>query len=134
VLDIGRSVDFFDRHQHAAEIVLATELDGFSHRDVAFLSAILRVAREDDADLRPLSPILKSDDRDDVGRAGLVLALADDIEERCPRGMAIEVRCVIGKDEIGLDVPALAGWRPRGLDERFMQTFGRRLLVHAGAV
>ena len=68
VLDIGRSVDFFDRHQHAADIVLATELDGFSHREVALLSAILRTARDEDADLRPLAPILKSDDRAGVER------------------------------------------------------------------
>jgi exopolyphosphatase / guanosine-5'-triphosphate,3'-diphosphate pyrophosphatase len=132
VLDIGRSVDFFDRYQHAAEIVLATELDGFSHRDMAFLSAILRVARDDDADLRSLSPILKGDDRADIDRAAMVLALADDIEERCPRNTAIEVRCIVGKDEVRLDVPALAGWRPRGLDTRFMRTYDRRLIVQVG--
>jgi exopolyphosphatase/guanosine-5'-triphosphate,3'-diphosphate pyrophosphatase len=132
VLDIGRSVDFFDRHQHAAEIVLATELDGFSHRDVALLSALLRAAREEDVDLRPLAPILKGGDREAIERAGVVLALADDIEERCPRGTAIDVRCAVGRQEVRLDVPALAGWRPRGLGERFERTFGRRLVVHAG--
>jgi exopolyphosphatase/guanosine-5'-triphosphate,3'-diphosphate pyrophosphatase len=132
VLDTGRSMDFFDRHRHAAEIVLATELDGFSHREVALLSAILRAAREDDVDLRPLGPILKGDDRDPIQRAGLVLALADDIEERCPRGATIEVRCEVGRREIRLDVPALAGWRPRGLGRRFERTFDRRLLVRPG--
>jgi len=44
VLDIGRSVDFFDRHQHVADIVLATELNGFSHHDVALLAAVLASA------------------------------------------------------------------------------------------
>lgn len=132
VLDIGRSVDFFDRYEHAADIVLATELDGFSHREVALLSAILRTARDEEADLRPLNPILKSEDRDDVEQAGLIVALADDIEERCPRGAVIDVRCTVTKDEVRLDVPALAGWRPRGLGHRFERTFGRRLSVHPG--
>jgi exopolyphosphatase/guanosine-5'-triphosphate,3'-diphosphate pyrophosphatase len=132
VLDIGRSVDFFDRHQHAADIVLATELDGFSHREVALLSAVLRAARDEDADLRPLAPILKGEDREGIEQAALVVALADDIEERCPRGAAIEVKCVVLKGDVRLEVPALAGWRPRGLGERFQRTFGKRLMVHAG--
>lgn len=132
VLDIGRSVDFFDRHQHAADIVLATELDGFSHREVALLSAVLRTARDDEADLRRLSPVLRAEDRPAVLRAGLVLALADDVEERCPRGVPIEVRCAVTRDEVRVDVPALAGWRPRGLGERFARAFERRLVVHAG--
>jgi exopolyphosphatase/guanosine-5'-triphosphate,3'-diphosphate pyrophosphatase len=133
VLDIGRSVDFFDRYQHAADIVLATELDGFSHREVALLSAILRTARDEEADLRPLMPVLRGEDRQSIEQAGLVLAIADDIEERCPRGSAIEVRCVSSKDEVLLDVPALAGWRPRGLDVRFAHQFGKRLAVRAGS-
>ena len=37
VLDIGRSIDFFDRHDHVADIVVATDLEGFSHRQVALL-------------------------------------------------------------------------------------------------
>ena len=134
VLDIGRSVDFFDRYQHAADIVLATELDGFSHREMALLSAILRTARDEDADLRALSPILKGEERGAIERAALVLAVADDIEERCPRGAAIELRCTVTREEIRLDVPALAGWRPRGLDDRCARTFGRRLVVLAGGV
>mgnify|MGYP001221649047 CR=1 FL=1 len=40
VLDIGRSVDFFDRHEHAARIVLASELDGFSQVEVARIAAV----------------------------------------------------------------------------------------------
>ena len=132
ILDIGRSVDFFERYEHAADIVLATELDGFSHREMALLSAILRTARDEDADLRPLSPVLKADEREAVGRAAMVLALADDIEERCPRGAAIAVRCEVTRQEVRLDIPALAGWRPRGLGQRFERTFGRKLVVLAG--
>jgi exopolyphosphatase/guanosine-5'-triphosphate,3'-diphosphate pyrophosphatase len=132
VLDIGRSVDFFERYEHAADIVLATDLDGFSHREMALLSAILRSGRDEDADLRSLSPILKSDERAAVERAAVVLALADDIEERCPRGAAITVRCEVARQGVRLDVPALAGWRPRQLGPRFERAFGQRLVVLAG--
>jgi exopolyphosphatase / guanosine-5'-triphosphate,3'-diphosphate pyrophosphatase len=133
VVDIGRSVDFFDRHEHAADIVLATELDGFSHHEIALLSAVLRAAREEEADLRRVSPILKSEDREGIEQAGVLLALADDIEERCPRGVAIELSCEERKGEVVLSVPALSAWRPRAMGERFQRAFGRALVVRAGA-
>ena len=53
ILDIGRTVDFFDRHEHVADLVLATDLGGFSHRQVALLAAIVR--RAGDEDVRPRS-------------------------------------------------------------------------------
>ncbi|MET0553585.1 MAG: Ppx/GppA phosphatase family protein [Vicinamibacteria bacterium] len=132
IADIGRSVDFFDRHEHAADIVLATELDGFAHREIALLSAVLRAAREDDPELRRVSPILKAEDRPAVAQAGVLLALADDIEERCPRGTAIELACEERKGEVLLSVAALAAWRPRAMGERFQRAFGRALTVRAG--
>jgi exopolyphosphatase/guanosine-5'-triphosphate,3'-diphosphate pyrophosphatase len=132
IADIGRSVDYFDRHEHAADIVLATELDGFSHREIALVSAVLRAAREDDLDLRRVGPILKGEDREGVLQAGVLLALADDIEERCPRGVAIELTCEERKGEVVLSVPALAAWRPRAMGMRFERVFGRTLVVLAG--
>jgi exopolyphosphatase/guanosine-5'-triphosphate,3'-diphosphate pyrophosphatase len=132
IVDIGRSVDFFDRHEHAADIVLATELDGFSHHEIALVSAVLRAAREDEADLKRVSPILKSEDREGVEQAGVLLALADDIEERCPRGALIELSCEERKGEVVLSVPALSAWRTRAMGERFRRTFGRALVVLAG--
>jgi exopolyphosphatase/guanosine-5'-triphosphate,3'-diphosphate pyrophosphatase len=133
IVDIGRSVDFFNRHEHAADIVLATELDGFAHREIALVSAILRAAREDDAQLQRVNPVLKSDDRAGVAQAGVLLALADDIEERCPRGAAIELACEERKGEVVLSVPALSAWRPRAMGERFHRVFGRALVVRAGS-
>jgi exopolyphosphatase / guanosine-5'-triphosphate,3'-diphosphate pyrophosphatase len=131
VLDIGRSVDFFDRHEHAAEIVLATELDGFSHRQIALLAGVLRRAGDPKADPRRLSPLVKNEDADGLARAAVLLSLADDIEERCPRGKAVQVRCEVGKRQATVRVRGLLGWRPRQLGERFEQTFGRELLVVA---
>ena len=67
-----------------------------------------------------------------MGRAAVLLALADDIEERCPRGVPLEVDCEAGRQEVKVTVPALAGWRPRGLAGRFERAFGRTLSVTAG--
>jgi exopolyphosphatase/guanosine-5'-triphosphate,3'-diphosphate pyrophosphatase len=132
VLDVGRSVDFFDRHEHIADIVLATDLAGFSHREVALLSAILRRAGDEDASPKSYAPLIQRDDRPAIERAAAVLALADDIEERCPPGRRVDVACRITRDKAVVGVPALAGWRPRSIGRRFERAFGRRLVVQPG--
>lgn len=132
VLDIGRSIDFFDRHQHVADIVLATDLNGFSHRAIALVSAILRSAGDEDAQARSYVPLLDSDDAPRVRRAAVLLALADDIEERCPRGQAISLGCRVRKDEVTVTVPQVGGWRQRKIGPRFERAFDRKLVVTAG--
>jgi exopolyphosphatase/guanosine-5'-triphosphate,3'-diphosphate pyrophosphatase len=125
-------VDFFDRHRHAAEIVLAAEMDGFSHRDVALLAALLSASRERGVELEPYAPLLLKSDGRAIERAAVVLALSDDIEERCQPGGPIALRCAAGKREVKVTVPALVAWRPRGLAERFERVFGLRLEVRPG--
>ena len=50
VLDIGRSLDVVRRHEHVAEILLTTELNGFAHDELALMSAIVRRAGDRHAD------------------------------------------------------------------------------------
>ena len=81
----GAAVDFFDRHEHVADIVLATDLDGFSHRQVALLAALLRQAGdEDERHARSLAPLVTPEDEEPLERAAVLLALADEITERTP--------------------------------------------------
>ncbi len=89
ILDIGRTVDFFDRHEHVADLVLATDLAGFSHRQVALLAATVRQAGdEDERHGRSLAPLVTRDDAEPLERAAVLLALADEITERTPPGRA----------------------------------------------
>jgi hypothetical protein len=60
---------------------------------------------------------------------GLLLALADDLEERCPRGGVPRLAVKRGRDSVTLRVPDLIAWRSRGLAKRFARRFDRRLLV-----
>jgi exopolyphosphatase / guanosine-5'-triphosphate,3'-diphosphate pyrophosphatase len=132
ILDIGRTVDFFDRHEHVADLVLATDLGGFSHRQVALLASVVRQAGDEDARPRSLSPLVTRRDRKGVERSSVLLALADEVTERCPPGSSPEVKCRIGGGEARGTVPALDSWGPRGLDERFEAAFGWRLRVVPG--
>jgi len=133
VLDIGRAVDFFDRHEHAADFVIASDLDGFTHRDVALLALVVRSAGDEDADPMRYSPLLGREDRDTVERAGVLLALADDLEERCPPGVALTLAARLVEGGVVVEMPALGGWRPRALNKRFARAFGRELIVKPGS-
>ena len=133
ILDIGRTVDFFDRHEHVADLLLATDLGGFSHRQVALLAAVVRQAGDEDARPRSLAPLVTREDRGAVERAAVLLTLADEITERCPPGSAPTLRCRVRGREAAVTVPALASWGVRRLAERFESAFGRRLRVVPGA-
>ncbi len=131
ILDVGTAVDFFNRHEHVADMLLATDMGGFSHRDLALLSAILRLAGDEDTSSRTYAPLLNGDDRQPLERAAVLLALADDLQERCTRGTEPVLECRVGKKEAVVLVPALAGWRPRTMGARFERAFGLALTVLA---
>lgn len=134
ILDIGRTVDFFDRHEHVADLVLATDLAGFSHRQVALLAAVLRQAGDEDERLaRSLAPLVTRDDEEAIGRAAVLLALADELTERTAPGSRPALVCRVRRDQVVVAVAALPSWGVRGLGERFEAVFGRRLKVEPGA-
>jgi exopolyphosphatase / guanosine-5'-triphosphate,3'-diphosphate pyrophosphatase len=132
LLDIGRSIDFFDRHEHVASIVLQTDLLGFSHREIALISAVVASAGDEGVDLARYEPLLHEDDIEEIERAAVLLVLADDITERCAPPARIRVTCRVRKKEARIFVRGLAGWRPRRIGPRFQKAFGRRLLVEPG--
>jgi exopolyphosphatase/guanosine-5'-triphosphate,3'-diphosphate pyrophosphatase len=131
ILDVGTAVDFFDRHEHVADMVLATDMGGFSHRDLALLSAVLRLAGDEDTSSRSYAPLITGDDRQPLERAAVLLALADDLQERCARGTEPVLQCHVARKDAVLTVPALAGWRPRTMAARFERAFGLSLVVTA---
>jgi len=127
ILDIGRSLDVVNRHEHVADIMLSTELNGFSHHELALVSAIVRRAGDRHAEVLPLA--LDADlSRGLLDRAAIILALADEIEARCPGSGPIAVTCAIGK-HVTLSVPVLPSWLAKDLDKRFENAFGRSLVV-----
>ena len=129
LLDVGRSMDFFERHAHAADIVLATEMFGFTHREVALTAAILAAAGDADAEGQALAPLVRREDRPRVEAAGVILSLADDFVERCPPRAEMPVAVRVEPGACRVTVGGLAGWRPRAIDARFARVFGMPLEV-----
>jgi exopolyphosphatase / guanosine-5'-triphosphate,3'-diphosphate pyrophosphatase len=128
VLDIGRSLDVVARHEHVADILLSTELTGFTHHEVALVSAIVRRAGDRHAEVLWLVSARDAVDRDMIDRAAIILALADEIEARCSGSGPISVDCAIRR-RVTVSVPMLPSWLAGSLDKRFERAFGRALIV-----
>jgi exopolyphosphatase/guanosine-5'-triphosphate,3'-diphosphate pyrophosphatase len=129
VLDIGRSLDYYNRHRHAALIVASAGLNGFSHRGIALLSAVLYQADNGDARLKSYRSLLRSKDEVPILRCAVLLALADEMERRSPQHRPVAFTCEVREEEVVLKSEALAAWKPRGVGDRFHMAFGRELRI-----
>ncbi len=132
LLDMGRSLDFIARHELVANILLAAEMNGFTHEELALISALVRRTGDRHADTKAFGALIADGDRVRVHRAAVILALADAIEARCPRGRPITVACNVGRS-VTVSVPQLLSWRAGDLGQRFERAFGKPLTVVIGA-
>jgi exopolyphosphatase/guanosine-5'-triphosphate,3'-diphosphate pyrophosphatase len=138
LLDIGRTVDFFNFHRHSAELVASSDLAGFSHRHLAMLSAMLLTVGRASASISTYAPLLRAEDQVAVSRAAALLALADGIERRYPPGVQLAVRC--GRWGRGVVVEVASSLRVdvdsvflRPLEARMRRVFGRAFAVEPNA-
>jgi exopolyphosphatase/guanosine-5'-triphosphate,3'-diphosphate pyrophosphatase len=132
VLDIGRSLDFVARHELVAGILLATELNGFTHEELALVAALVRRTGDRHADTKAFGPLIPDGDRARLHRAAVILALADALEARCARGRALAVTCTVGRT-VTVSVPQLLSWRADDVGQRVERAFGKPLVVVTGA-
>ena len=128
LLDVGRAIDYYERFEHAAMIVTAADLGGFSHADLGALTVILRQA-DDASRLGPFGRLVAVQDRPAVLRAATVLALAEELNRRIPLGLPATLTCNMLKGGFEVITPVPPGWRPRGIADRFAQVFDRPLLL-----
>jgi exopolyphosphatase/guanosine-5'-triphosphate,3'-diphosphate pyrophosphatase len=130
-LDVGRSLDVVNRHDHVADMLLIADLNGISHQELAFASAIARRAGDRHADVPRIAPVRETSARGLLDRLAIILALADEIDARCPPGPQISIACTVGR-HVTLKIPALGSWLVKDLDKRFERAFGRPLIVSGG--
>jgi exopolyphosphatase / guanosine-5'-triphosphate,3'-diphosphate pyrophosphatase len=128
VLDIGRAIDFYERFRHSADIVIASDLAGFSHRKLALLAAVLRRADDERERIREYAPLLGAADGPAVARAGAVLAVAEEIEHRTPPGEADGVQCRTKGRTVTVRAAVFDPWRREALAGRIKRAFGRNLV------
>jgi exopolyphosphatase/guanosine-5'-triphosphate,3'-diphosphate pyrophosphatase len=129
LLDIGRAVDFYDKHVHTVDIVLTAEIPGYSQADRALLAAIIEKAGEPRSNLRRYKPVLTSEAMEMAEQCGLILALADGIEPRTHADSNLLIRRQEDGDEVRISVPLAAPWSPGDLIRRVARVFGKDLLI-----
>ena len=127
LLDIGRSVDYYNRLSHTATIVELADLDGFTHREIALLTAIIREADRRQTDLSQYEPLLTSEDADPVARCGVILLIADEIERRYPRNADVELKVDSRPEKVTITLPPFSVFGADKLGDRFQRVFGREL-------
>jgi exopolyphosphatase/guanosine-5'-triphosphate,3'-diphosphate pyrophosphatase len=130
LIDIGRAIGYYDRFEHAAAIVVAADLAGFAHRDLAVLATILRGAADDRRD-GPLARLLGESDRTAAERAAATLSLASELNRRIPPGDPAPISCSWRRDGFEVVAPVPPGWRPRVVAERFAEAFAQPLILVA---
>lgn len=128
LLDVGRAIDYYDRFEHTAAIVIAADLAGFTHSDLGALATILRQAA-DDARLGPYVRLVDQIDRPAVERAAAALTLAEELNRRIPHDAPAPVSGNWLRAGFEVVAPVPRGWKPRGVAERFAQVFGRPLII-----
>ncbi len=128
MLDVGRAIDYYERFEHAAMIVTAADLAGFSHPDLGALTAILLQA-DDDTTLGPYGRLIPREDRPTVLKAATALALADSLNRRVEPDAELDVSSRWTTRSFEVSAPVQPGWQPGGVARRFARVFGKRLVI-----
>jgi exopolyphosphatase / guanosine-5'-triphosphate,3'-diphosphate pyrophosphatase len=129
VLDAGRAIDYYRRHRHAAEIVLAADLAAIPHRGVALLAATLAHVGEKRVRVKQFEPLLSDRDRGMLGRLTAILEVAEEIERRCPPDRPVEISCHQKGHRIIVTAPMLGGSLLGEHLHRFRRATGLQLKI-----
>ena len=110
LLDVGSSIDYYNRYERAAALVTRADLPGFNHRECAQIAAIL--LRAEGKGL--VAPFLKSraltaNDKRVLGQASTILMAGDEIERRLPPETPAEYVIIeTGVDAVTITTPVWA--------------------------
>jgi exopolyphosphatase/guanosine-5'-triphosphate,3'-diphosphate pyrophosphatase len=129
LLDIGRSVDYYNRHEHTLSIVLNADLAGFSHRAVALLAAMVRLAGKTGASLKAFAPLIGATDHALLARAGAILDLGDAVARQAPPDLLRSLDCSLDPPALVLSAPWLHPWPLRATVRRVEQAFDIQVRV-----
>jgi exopolyphosphatase/guanosine-5'-triphosphate,3'-diphosphate pyrophosphatase len=132
--DIGLAVGYYDHHRHGAYLIQNTALQGFSHREIAMISLMVRYHRKGDVDTAELRALLEDDDTQRIARLAALLRLSEFLERR--KSQIIQSL----KVEIGADVRVLARtsgdadieiWDANRSTGLFRKSYGREMEIMA---
>ncbi len=129
VLDIGNAMDFYNRANRTASVIVRTDLPGFTHEESAFLAAILLTTER-----RKLPPrfrrsrLLSRDDIKLIGQAAVALTVIDELDSRLPYGCsASQVRFIRQNGMLVVTTPSWSRTAGENVRERWLEEFGEEI-------
>lgn len=136
--DVGVLVGYSAHHRHSAYLVLNAGMPGFTHREIALISLMVRGHRKGIPTLEPYSAILEPGDAELFARCVALLRLAEQLE-RAKAGQVRALHCRLRTEGLEFDVeclgdPSLALWSAEQETEHLQRAFGYRVHLAGAAV
>jgi exopolyphosphatase / guanosine-5'-triphosphate,3'-diphosphate pyrophosphatase len=133
--DIGVAVDYYRHHRHSAYLIENADLPGFSHREIALISLLVRWHRQGTPKLDAYGTFLGTEDRGRLRKLAAILRLAEDLE-RSRVQTVMDVRCATHSGTITIEALTRRSadaelWAANRNDELFRKIFQRDLRVTA---
>ena len=131
LVDLGNAVDFYNRLNRAASIIVRTDLPGFTHRESAQVAAILLEAEAGQLPRRfRESRLFPGDDATLVRQAAAILLVADELERRLPpdcNDSVVQIGRQSGK--LTLTTPWWSAVAGPGIREKWLKTRGEDIRI-----
>jgi exopolyphosphatase / guanosine-5'-triphosphate,3'-diphosphate pyrophosphatase len=127
LLDVGPSINYYDRWSHAATVVAAADLQGFTHREVALIATTLARLGKGRSNLPRYARLCTRDDIRRIDRLAVVIELADELDRRVNGGGPPTVRMDERRDRVVVTTGLPYVWEPADLTRRFRTRLGRTL-------
>ena len=129
VLDIGNAMDFYNRSNRTASVIVRTDLPGFTHKESAFLAAILLASERKKLPPRfRRSRLLNRDDVKLISQAAVALTVIDELDSRLPHGRsASRVRFVRQDGMLVVTTPSWSRTAGESVRQRWREEFGEEI-------
>jgi exopolyphosphatase/pppGpp-phosphohydrolase len=133
-VDLGNAVDFYNRLNRTASIIVRTDLPGFTHRESAQAAAILLEAETGQLPRRfRNSRLLSRDDAMLVRQAAAVLLVADELDRRLPPDCSGDVVQIGGQSgTLTVTTPWWSVLAGPGIRDRWRKAFGEEIHIGRG--
>ncbi len=127
--DIGNAIDYYNRSNRAASVIVRTDLPGFAHQDSALIAAILLASERSELPRRFRDSRLLSDsDIKLVGQAGVALILISELDNRLePSHQASQVRFARRNGMFEVATPSWSDAAAASVRQRWREEFGERI-------
>ncbi|MEZ5331179.1 MAG: Ppx/GppA phosphatase family protein [Thermoanaerobaculia bacterium] len=131
--DSGSLLHYYRHEKHGAYMLLASPLDGFTHRELALLALLVRYHRRGNPKLGTYAPLALPGDKRRLRQLAMCLRLAESLE-RSRAGRVREVEIEVGKKKVLLrlvaeEEPTVELWEAQQHEPLFRRAFGRRLEI-----